>query len=101
MNTTLKTEEKTVKIVDHHDLDDFISFHYSLPFSVVADQELNNYSYKMVTVESKPLDEWEQEDLRRLSERREYSTGVLNALMTDLCNRGFLDSGSYLIRVFW
>jgi len=98
---TLKLEEKVINVVDYNDLDDFISFHYGVPFEVVADQEMNNYSSKLIKVEKENLDQWQQEDLNYLKESGDYKGGSLRTLLADLCNRGHLAPGNYLIQVFW
>lgn len=97
----LKSELVSYRKVDYNDLNDFISFHYGVEFDVVADQEMSNDSKMTVTVEPEEILDYDQEKLDRLRERNDYPTYSLHVLLQDLCNRGHLAAGQYLICVSW
>jgi hypothetical protein len=96
----LKVEKKTVFKVDYGDLDDFISEVYGHEYEIVADEELSNYSSKEYHVEQEELDDYDMNSLRKFTEE---GKGQFNArlILTDLCNKGLIETGDYIIDVFW
>ena len=91
---TLECEKATVFKVDYNDLDEFLSEVYGIQFEIVAEEELNNYSDKSITVESEQMDEYWQ---ARFKEGR-YDT---RSLMNQACYDGLLEPGEYVIHIFW
>lgn len=95
-------ESKIVNIVRYQDLEDFITEAYDLksPYEFACIEELSNDSIKKYIVYKQELDSYDLNAIEKLKsgEPQAYITDVL---LTDLCNRGWLDSGEYLIEVSW
>ena len=96
----LKVEKKTVFKVDYGDLDDFISEVYGHEYEIVADEELSNYSSKEYHVEQEELSDYNMKSLREFTEE---GRGMYNArlILVDLCNKGLIETGDYVIDIFW
>jgi len=96
----LKVEKKTVFKVDYNDLDDFISEVYGHRYEIVADEELSNYSSKEYHVEQEELSDYNMKSLREFTEE---GRGMYNArlILVDLCNKGLIETGDYVIDIFW
>lgn len=96
----LKHEKKTVFIVDYYDLDTFVSKVYNQDFEFVADHEADNYSSYEFKIKPESIDEYHQKKIDAF-----VATGkgarLARWLMTDMCNAGLIEAGSYLIKVSW
>jgi hypothetical protein len=95
-NKGLKIEEKSVREVDYHDLDKFISDEFGIQYECVPYEEWNNYSSHSIDVKPKPLGDHEKAKISRGDFR--YLTGDL---LNELCHQGKLEAGEYLINIFW
>ena len=98
----LKLKSQTVQIVDYNDLCNFIEEAYGIDkFEYVALEELNNYSYKNYSIRKGEFDDY---DLRKLEKFKQNPTSVnyiTGILLTDLCNKGWLEEGDYMVHVSW
>ena len=96
----LEVEQKTVFKVDYNDLDDFISEVYGHRYEIVADEELSNYSSKEFDIKKEVLDDY---DSKSLQEFIDDGKGQFNArlILIDLCNKGLIEEGDYIIKIYW
>lgn len=94
----LKTEKREVFFVNYKNLDEFINHYYPnlvSKFEVVADEELSNDSEKLIDVTG-------ETDSYTESEIKSGETGFMTtAYMNDLCRKGLIPTGEYLIQVSW
>lgn len=98
--TKLTIVTKQIHTVDSYDLDAFISEHYEREFEFVADQESGNDQGHAFNVKKDDLESWHTKDLATFREGG-HPTFVAGTLLQDLCNRGFIPEGDYLVKVSW
>jgi hypothetical protein len=98
----LKLTTVTVHKVSYRDLERFIHEQYPLAkwYGFVPDQECGNDSDHAFTVSNGPLDEYEKERVGKVA-AGEIETFVTGALLDDLCARGLIPAGDYLVSVCW
>ena len=97
----LKTKDFWVHQVEYYDIDNFVKQVYGYDFSIAASEELKNDSQKTFLVKKEELDEYEKETIEvfmKCGEDHGFMTGVL---LNDLCNKGFIEPGEYLVNVSW
>lgn len=95
-------QSQTVNLVNDNDLVSFITQAYGLQkrYELVATEELSNGGYKLFDVEAEPLDTHEQRKLETLKAKGYYQY-VTNIVLKDLCNKGWLAPGAYLVPCSW
>lgn len=92
----LKTEKREVFLVNYKNLNEFINYHYPNlkdKFEIVADEELNNDSEILIGVTGE-IDEYTESEIK--SGETDFMT---TAYMDDLCKKGVIPAGKYLIQV--
>ncbi|MFG2211933.1 hypothetical protein [Streptomyces sp. NPDC048638] len=115
----LKTTTKTYRHVGYKDLENFITAHYGLPYSVIRGLEAHNGSLYVVEVSARyehydPDAEegahftWREGlDPEVAEELKQWRAGALDydvyvgELLHDLACSGHLEPGTYLINVAW
>ena len=95
----LRAKKKEYTVVEFGDLERFISQEYGHLFEFAVDQESGNDTYYAFSVE-RELDDYER---KYIQEFEKTGTGVYlaRALLNDLCIKGKIEPGEYLIRVSW
>jgi len=93
----LKYEERTVREVNYHDLDDFISEAFGIKYECVAYEEWGNYQSHSFTVEREIISKHFSEELA-LGIIPKYSTALF---LNEACNLGLIEPGEYLVEVSW
>lgn len=98
----LKLQSELVNLVEDNDLVNFITEAYGLQkrYELVAAEELSNGDYKLFDVEQKPLSDYEQRQLDTFKATGN-SAFVTNVVLQDLCNKGWLEPGKYLVFCCW
>lgn len=97
----LKYKEQKFRIIGYHDWEKFVTKAYKLKreYNVVTDEEWSNDSTHTITAEVEELDEFEQADIDEfLSKGKQYA---IHTIAKDLCNKGLLEPGEYMIEVCW
>jgi hypothetical protein len=93
---------KEVKIiVDYYDLEVLIDETYGSNFELVAQEEANNDSSVTFTVEAKePEYDWNKKELAdfKANKTNDCSTRLI---LNDMCLRGIIEPGNYLINISW
>ena len=98
----LKVEQKVTFHVDYYDLEEFINHHYAPAgeYSFVADMESsNNVRHTFELTFGDELNKWHLADIEKFKQGK--GSYVTATLLRDLCNRGLIDPGLYVIDVCW
>ena len=100
----LKHQTKTFFEVDGFDLTDFICNYYGCTknhYNFGIDQEMGNGDEKSFTIKKEELDEYEQEILDNFVDTKQSEGYISHILLQDLCNKGLIEEGNYLISLYW
>ena len=100
MNYKDKFETKTYFTIDYGDLDEIIQSEYNCPDFTSALAQSNDSTLELL-IDGK-FDNWDELALLefiRSESQEEY--GTVRLLMNDLCRKGKIDSGNYLISICW
>jgi len=98
--------EKVVFNVDYNEIEDLIDAHFMNSnhinggFRLAADQESGNDTSVDIYVEKQELGEYELGTMAKIQAGK-WPSFSLSLLLTELCNRDIIPSGSYLIRISW
>lgn len=98
----LKLESTQVQLVKDNELANFITAAYSLPkrYELVAIEEMSNGDYSLFDVKPEALTQHEVQQLETLRNTG-YVEAVTDVVLKDLCNKGWLAPGKYLVHAFW
>lgn len=91
---------QTVITVDAFDLDTFIAKAYGLD-NFECSLESPNDSSHTFTVEAKPLDEWTTKAVAEFIGRKSCEIYSLGGILDDLCLKGEVEPGDYIVSVCW
>ena len=99
----LKIRNTEVKVVDYDDLETFITEAYGLTsrFEYLDLEEPSNDSCKTFSVTKKPLKPYQEQAIAAFKADPLSEMYITHALLMDLCNKGWLDPGEYLVVVSW
>ena len=98
MMLTIKTE--TIHKVDYHDIQQFIAATYGLTeFCAIGESE--NDSVHEYNVTSKDGDEYDAKRLDEILADKYCTHWELGIVLDDLCRKGLLPAGNYLVDVCW
>ena len=86
-------EKKEYYTIDYSDLEKLIEDVYRKPFDFVEDSEASNGSAKAFFIKKRELNTWDLVDIADASNTR--------VLLIDMCNKGLLPEGNYLVSVSW
>jgi hypothetical protein len=115
MNGTpmLKAKKEVVFRVNYGDLDEFIREAYGLeykaheggyggqyPYDFAASEESANDSSHSFSVEPEAPDKYEAQQIAEMKSGK-FQTFITSALLSDLCHRGLIEPGEYIIDVCW
>jgi hypothetical protein len=117
----LKHTVQTYIVVEYHDLDDFITKHFSFPrektfmdkyseepedgiyreqFEFVAIEEGHNSSSYTYQVDGE-LDEWDKKDIKKMLAAKKFDSYSTRMILDYLASEGVIIKGDYSIHVFW
>lgn len=96
---SLPTETVTYRKVALAAIECLIRRHYGLEYNVIRALGTSNGSYRLVEAWSAPLDADEAQEIAAW--RAGGPEPHLASLMNDLACSGVIDSGEYLIHVWW
>jgi hypothetical protein len=101
--TVLRVRTETIHEVDCFNLEQFVKEQYpdAKPYSFVADQECGNDSVHRFRVSKESL--LQDYDRRRVEDfaAGKRVSGITGALLDDLCRRGLIEPGTYVVSVCW
>lgn len=84
----------------HPHVDDFIQKVYELN-SFNCYYGSPNDSYHKFNIEKGKMEKWDLEDLQEILEEEGCEIHQLRVVLKDLCNKGIIPPGTYLINVSW
>ena len=94
-------QTQQVFILDYSEFDALTKEVYGREYDFVPSEEANNDSeYYFPKVTAAGLDEYDSEQLRKFINGEEVNW-LTRALLQDLCFKGEIPPGNYLIRVCW
>ncbi len=87
---------------DYHDVEQLINAAWpnAAPFELPCDQECSNDVTLTFSVDAKPIDAWEQDELDSFA-RGASASMMTSSLLDALCRAGILEAGEYAVRVSW
>ena len=101
----MKIVTKTVNFVEYYDLEEFICETYGLcDLSIPEILEASNDTSRQVTVNAGSLDGREIDTLQKFIDfegRKSCSLYSLSTVLKDLCNKGLIPAGEYVINISW
>ena len=97
----LQYELVTYKKIDCFDLERFIRDHYEVDYEIVEDNEWNNDSSYNETVSKGEIDSYYKKRFEDWKEGFYSGSYMLRHILKDLCNKGEIEEGNYLIKVSW
>lgn len=89
-------EKKTYFTLSYSDLDEAISEEFEIDFEMVPEEELMNSIKKHFHVEPQTLNSYDKEKIK--AKRYSFLTG---SLLNEMCYRGKIPPGDYLVEVYW
>lgn len=81
-------------------LDAFIAQCYGLAKDFEMTESPNDTDYG-VTVEKKPLDKWDRVTADKAAQEGWVENYKLGVVLCDLCNKGFIEPGEYMVTMSW
>lgn len=97
---SLKYKTVTYYEIEWTELEQFIEAVYGQKYDIISDMEWDNDSEHSFKVKKAPLKDYEANQVEQFK-----ATGkggyIAYAILDDLCNRGFILEGEYLINVCW
>lgn len=99
---SLNYEVKEYRCVNYGDVDNLINkeFDFDEEYEVLAAEEWDNDSYRLIVVDGK-LSEWGEKYVKEMIQTRKWGTYRTRHLLDYLCSQGKLEAGEYLIDVSW
>jgi len=101
VQSRMKTRTITCHVIKETDFDQLVRKTYGIKdFSFVASRECgNDTQHVFEDVGYEPLDEWDTEAIENIKEEQDYCS--INVIFNDLCIKGFIDAGNYIVEVCW
>lgn len=97
---TNQIKKEIVLKMDYRLFDEIVNkFYNKNNYDIVAYEELNNYSSKEYNIKKKKLSPYDEKNLQNFIDT-DYQW-VTQILFQDLCNKGILEEGKYIIDVSW
>ena len=95
-------KKETVFTVDYNDLDNLLEGIYGFPVECTACWEQGNYSAKELNIDG-DIDDWEEKELKSFKKdgTNKSRYGLPQLLMNDLCRQDKIESGTYMVDIFW
>lgn len=91
--------KETIFSIDYSDLNKIISSEYDCPNYEVALEQPND-SAMTFYVEAE-VAEYDEEDLQIFIETKKQKYNITGLLLDDLCRKGKIDPGKYLVNICW
>lgn len=101
MAKILQVSKKEVNSIYYRTLNKFINeFYDKEDYSLVEDIEATNDTVVCYKVSKRELDMFEQTTLHKFVNKSIIGY-TLPTLLLDLCNKGVIEEGNYLIEIYW
>ena len=86
--------------MDYSTLEELVEKHLGFNPECIANWEMGNDSSKPLVI-SKTLDKYEEDELKNLLENGEQDYNCPDLCMVELCRKGIIPEGNYLINICW
>ena len=86
--------------VDYSEFEQFVRQEYDVELEFACNQESSNDVSYTFSVDNKPLNNYDENKLSKFK-AGEDPQFISHILLNDLCNRGVIEPGKYLIKVSW
>lgn len=96
----LKMFSELTHFVGCNDFEEFVKHHYGREFSFVESKECGNNTDHAYTV-TEDVSDFDDREIREFKESGYTSYCMPSTLLNDLCRRGLIESGNYVISVCW
>ena len=97
----LKAQRRDIFDVYYSDLERFIQHVYGIEYEILCGEECSNGTSKHYTLKKdEKIDSYDQRDFDKFLAGKSVSF-VLRTLMTDMCNRGLIEPGTYYVDCSW
>ena len=102
MKIEMKIEEVIYHTVDYFELERVINEFYkpTSEWDFVSDEEANNDSSYTFNVHGE-VDEYEERKLEKFKKDSLSQSRMTHTLLADLCRKGLIPKGMYLVEVSW
>jgi len=102
MEIKMKTKEVSYHTVSHFEWDRVVNeFYKPTPeWDFVSDEEANNDSSYTFNVDGE-VNEYEERKLEKFKKDSLSQSRMTHTLLADLCRKGLIPKGVYLIKVSW
>lgn len=100
MANVLNSIKKDINILQHEELETFISRHYGVYFDLIKATETPSGFYVACNVDG-VVNRFDQIDLDNFKQKGSVHFNTLRVLMNDLCSKGLVEKGQYMIYVYF
>lgn len=97
----IKTQKCEVFIIDYSDFEKLVKKIYGKGYDYLAQEEAENYSYKLYEDIRGKLDDSEEEEIYEFQNTKGCDSCSMYALLQDLCKNNHIEPGNYLIKISW
>ncbi len=94
-------KKKVVIEVDYSELDELIEKQYGRKYECVAYEEWSNYESHSFDVQKEKLDDYDKEKIDNWNSKNGSGMYMTTIFLNDMCNRGVIEPGEYLVNVYW
>lgn len=95
----LKGKHVSYYEVDWHDLENLIHKTYNVDYDFQADMGCGNDSSHDFNIKEGALDNWDRDRLKDFIDTNGRKIYMTRVLLEDMCNKGILSPGNYLIQI--
>lgn len=87
--------------MDHNELEDLFKAQFGYIYEVVAYEEWGNYEKHSFSIEKEEQDAETKKLIHDYKLTGKIGNWHTRDLLVDLCNRGIIEPGEYLIDIYW
>jgi len=96
-------KQKTVWFTDYKELEELITKTYGRDYEILASEEMGSSQYAAywnTTVEDKPLEDYEIDDLQVWKDTGKGQF-IVSTILQDMCLRKIIPEGEYAVGINW
>lgn len=95
----LKGKHVSFYEVNWYDLEELICKIYSIDYEFQADVECDNDTSHDFNIKKEVFNDWDRDRLKDFIDTNGRKTNMTRVLLKDMCNKGILSPGNYLIQI--
>lgn len=96
-------EKISIFKMDYNEFDRLVNKNYpdnkKGKYEIIPLEELNNYSCKLYEAINGEIEEWDIDEVKDLNSGKDWPE--VSIVLNDLCKKGIIESGNYLIKIYW